>query len=1155
MRNILHSSLTALSLGLLAFASQNAQAKTDPLASYKLNLGDPDVCKIYYMRAGEYQTLEDQVVGVCQDGTDSIKPGYPSIAYLYDGKFPDSRTVLEQSGLTDPDEIANFVKTVSNFEGEIGRVTNQGFFVFDFGEKGVDLHKLAIYNSGYFQRFQQTTVFACVAGPVSDGPCTDDAAALKWQKGAYETAATKIFRTNGDANQQAFKDFVTVDNHWVTGSVNPSVNEPGYWTSTTKVGGHLKYRYIAIYDWSNPMGLSEVEMWGTLLKNTTKTDVQIDLERAIAEAESRADEFAMSDEAAVAALNAKIAEAKQALTADDAAVAEAMTALATATDEFMASITYVVGDDEYFCAINTASGELGLKLEKDATTIGNYTGYKLVSCDPADALSFSIRKGAVVNGQQAYQLSTAEGTVIQSGETLLLVDNSLTNATNVANFIFTQRYTDGENSLYDLKAGPYYYYIDDQTNLAATKEFPAYEDFTEILAYVFTLAPSSFEKNPEEIAVLFKGWEFNEASKAVTEVFGDELGKNAGYLTEGWRQSKYRNYTRAQQHTVNGNGYLVVSINNPYFAPEDVTASNPLVPYVDKNSVLTGDNNTPALVREHGVYADQIAREPVDGVRDDTYNIIINPLYTPYLAVKMAGSNAEEVSLNSFSLTLFISKGNEPTLRMSNCAGRKGDVYYWNLFDCGLAAGQIAYCAQYMGFGAVKTTQEAYVIDWVRPFETVNAVPEETIEVKDLALIIGELPESPEYARPEVDAAQLRMEKYLTVVNANGEDVTTDYAAQVATAIDGDKTVSAALPADTYYLITLPKAIRCFNTLSVYVPNASVNEYSNNVLFFKEKELDLTKDAYGSYVPNGGALWQHNAFSGEVEKEDLCVTFTNTKEEEFYYIAIKGDNGGNPMTLSEIELTYDKQLKFQQFEPIDENINYWNLTTNWASTRTNGKVELTEDGYLAVTSGTDNAKRGDIKDTKSIYYLQNHTVVFYTCEVTNVETIQAYGDMKFGYNAVVPAFDPELGVQNEQMMRKNSDQQYILEDGSQLVYFDLATTNANKAFFEGNSGEAFDGTKKDQYRNLLVADQETEIYNPTFTLIAKDASNFVIKSMGTAKDVETLIDIVVNGGTGINELNEVAKAPRGIYDVQGRRLRSISAPGLYIVNGKTVIVK
>ena len=52
-----------------------------------------------------------------------------------------------------------------------------------------------------------------------------------------------------------------------------------------------------------------------------------------------------------------------------------------------------------------------------------------------------------------------------------------------------------------------------------------------------------------------------------------------------------------------------------------------------------------------------------------------------------------------------------------------------------------------------------------------------------------------------------------------------------------------------------------------------------------------------------------------------------------------------------------------------------------------------------------------------------------------------------------------------------------------------------------------------------------------------------------------MLSFIFDGTTGIGEIENDGVAPAGIYDLSGRRLDRISAPGLYIVDGKKILVK
>ena len=1130
--------MAAIALGLVAaMSSQDTQA-ADALGKYKLDLSNSEVCKVYYTRAGKWQAAEDLVVGKCADGeTDSIHAPYARLPYATDGEFVDCRGVGSE-------QVGDYDRT--NFVG-----ANQGFLVFDFGEKGIDFTKIVLYNDGYYQRHQQGTVFVGLYGDCSGETYADKDLVAENYNG-LNGIVTDLLRTNG--SKQKFADAV-FSNKWMTGSVNPSENEPGSYAATFPTGSHNKYRYVIVYDWSNYFYLSEVEIYGVQLKTNTYSDAQLDLDRAIAEAQAFADEFAQSDADAVAALKAEIAAAQAKLdnnTTDETVLKEQISSLTVATTSFMSAITYQLGENEFYCSLSTPDGLYGLKLATETTTVGNYTGRALVTCDPADALSFSVNKGAMVNGQQAYQLSTAEGVLIQTGADLVFVDASQVTASNPAELVFTQRYSDGENAIYDMKAGDYFYYINEEGKLAYTGEFPKYEDYTEIIAYTFQLTASDYQKTAEEAAVNFKGWDFNDAAVEVTSVYGDVLGQNAGVLIDGWRFNKWRSYTRLAQETVNGSGYMVSSINNPYWARTDTLKQTPLIPEIDENSQLTSANNGIGLCREYGKYINKAAPDPIDQIRDSSNLIIVNPIYCPYIAIKMAGTS-ENVDLSAFGATFFIKKDAvEPNLNMTNFAGKKGDVYYWRLTDCGFTVGQVGYCAQYIGLNnAFKSTKDALVIDWIRPYASIDAIPEETISAADLTAIVATLPENPVYEAPVVEQQKVKyLSNLLSMKTADGTDVTADNAAALAAVYDED--LATAVPHGNYYVITLPEAIQDFATLKVYYKGG--NDYSTNVLFYTDTELAIASDVESAYVPNGGALWQHNAFSGTVTKEDGCVSLFNKDRKKYTYIAIKGDNDGNPLSMTELELYYYEDADFAEYAALEE-VDYWTLPSNWTSSRTNGKVEGNEDGSITVTSGTDNAKRGDIRNQVDKIYMQDHKVVFYTCELTNLEATQNFNDMKFGFTSLIKSFS-ETAVVNEQLLRGNSNQQYILEDGSQLVYFDIAGRNPNVSYFLGNSGEKFDGTKKDEYRAAFAAANDVVISNPNFTLIGSAETNFIIKKMGSAKDVETLINTLVSTGIRSVEAEKpVANQSKMIFDLKGNRMESISAPGLYIVNGKKILVK
>ncbi len=206
-------------------------AKADDVSDdYKLDLSDPSVCTVYYYRSGSYSTTSNS-----------------SIAYATDGDFTAG----------------------NNFTG-----ANQGFLIFDFGEKGVDLKQIKLHNDGYYDSsnssstHQGTTVFVAVACPTSDGATSYDwvtdefSANTSYNATDYPQGKIDVVRTNGQLqnSDSGLHNFSISENNWVTGSTDSTWNDAGY--LTVQSGGNDKFRYVIVYDWSNYFSINEVEIWG-----------------------------------------------------------------------------------------------------------------------------------------------------------------------------------------------------------------------------------------------------------------------------------------------------------------------------------------------------------------------------------------------------------------------------------------------------------------------------------------------------------------------------------------------------------------------------------------------------------------------------------------------------------------------------------------------------------------------------------------------------------------------------------------------------------------------------------------------------------------------------------------------------------------------------
>jgi hypothetical protein len=870
--------------GLLLLLPSLMQAETDPLAKFKLNLNDTTLCKVYYTRAGKYQqSREFTIKGGSFNGSDSIV------------------TVKN-------DQLVNLTDTSMATNGSF---TNQAFVVYDFGEKGIDLKQIRLSNDGYYQKtawgnHQNTTVFGTVWGRTDTADFKTDVAQL----GTNFANLTRVnfLRTNGSAQAAGTHTFAITESKWVTGTKDTSYNDNGHYT--LQATGHEKYRYVGMYDWSYGWALNNVEMWGVPMKDNVYNNAQIDLNYAIAKAEVYATDFSQSDKLAVDTLNLAITSAKATLSGTDTTsvtVNAAVTTLNTAISKFMSAITYVLKDTEFFCKLTTPDGSYGLALASAKTTVGTYTGYELKVVDPSAATNFSIAKGSAVNSQQSYKLSTPNGTVIQSGATLMLVDNAQVTTANTASIVFTQRYysEDAEMGLYDLKAGSYFYYVDGE-KLKGVSSFPAYTTYEDINSYLFTLVAGTYDESQDDTTQNWKGWDFKDA--AITNF--DKFGKNSGQMADGWRLNKWRMHSRVAQETVNSSGYMVLSVNNPFYELADTMAQTPVAP-----DFTVAKYTGIGYCRESGKYASLASTDPIDQVRDSVYIEYVNPHYTPYIGVKMASTNVDSMTLATFSMSFFIKKdGVEPKLTLTNMAGKKGDVYYWKLTDCGFTVGQVGYSAQYLSTDVLKTCKAGLVIDWIKPFASLSTIPTESIPAADLTAIVATLPASPVVAKENETTetrklVNLDLTDYLYVYDASNVDVTETNATELAKVNDKNLNNNVLLNGNYYVVVKLPEDAQTFKTMKLnYMTGAT--EYQTNVFFFKDA-LDVTNTTIGNYVWNAGSIWMKTAFSGTCVNDatNRVCTFTNTKKDKFTYVAIKADNAGTNSSMTELAINFYQNPK------------------------------------------------------------------------------------------------------------------------------------------------------------------------------------------------------------------------------------------------------
>lgn len=176
----------------------------------------------------------------------------------------------------------------------------------------------------------------------------------------------------------------------------------------------------------------------------------------------------------------------------------------------------------------------------------------------------------------------------------------------------------------------------------------------------------------------------------------------------------------------------------------------------------------------------------------------------------------------------------------------------------------------------------------------------------------------------------------------------------------------------------------------------------------------------------------------------------------------------------------------------------WDMT-NFISSRSGGTATFNEN-ILNVKSGTDNAKRGDIKNTTDNYAIGDNKVIFYEIECTSQGISLNNNDKKLGFTTVAENFNNKAVV-SEQVMRNGT---LTLPNGHQVIYFDIANTNANVAYFSGDVNNKFTTEDKGLFRQALAQQKDVSVTGINFTLIGTDDTDFKIYKMGSTKDVNIL---------------------------------------------------
>lgn len=389
----------------------------------------------------------------------------------------------------------------------------------------------------------------------------------------------------------------------------------------------------------------------------------------------------------------------------DAGIAQAITDLATAKNEFLKGITANLTNP--YNKIKTGNGEAELLIGA-STTINNIPCKLITMGGQGSGSPFVMVKSAsLVNGRTAYTLSNAYGRVCVIRDTLALVPTAKLASASTALFVFSNR-SDKDFPAYDVYVNGKFMYLNNTTGkLGFVTDVPDGE-ISELGAYLFDIEASTYDASGDDLTKpIFDAWEFENSS------------------LNGWEINNYRRYSTIENKLIDNKGCMTLGVQDTYYAGSDTLNLTLL-----NTDYLSTGGAGPSYRRENGTYPNSARLEPVIGgvdKRDSTWIIYTNPFQKRYLAIKWAAT-APTVAINTFTLYA-VKTIDEVTFTPTNSIANKGSVMYWDMLANGVPYGVKGWSCQYIGTtGFTNSTQKLY-IDWVKTYATVDEIPNELLDV------------------------------------------------------------------------------------------------------------------------------------------------------------------------------------------------------------------------------------------------------------------------------------------------------------------------------------------------------------------------------------------------------------------------------------------